>query len=80
MDSAWEQKKLEASLSPAPRTERGARAVQGKVLENAADWASELQANIAQPKRVSAGQSPASSARRRSHTAGLCWAALLHGT
>ena len=28
-----------------------------------ADWASERQANIAQPKRVSAGQSPASSAR-----------------
>ena len=55
MDSAWEQRKLEASLPPAPRTERGARAIQGKVLENAADWASELQANIAQPKRIGAG-------------------------
>ena len=47
MDSVWEQRKLEAR----------------KLLENAADWASERQANIAQPKRVSAGQSPASSAR-----------------
>jgi hypothetical protein len=47
VDSAWEQEKLEAR----------------KMLENAADWASELLANIAQPKRMSAGQSPASSAR-----------------
>ena len=36
VDSAWEQEKLEASLSPALRTERGARTVQGKLLENAA--------------------------------------------
>ena len=40
MDSAWEQKKLEAR----------------KLLAvGAADRASELQANIAQPKRMSAG-------------------------
>jgi hypothetical protein len=38
VDSAWEQKKLEARKM------------------RAADWASELPANIAQPKRMSAGQ------------------------
>jgi hypothetical protein len=49
VDSAWEQEKLEAR----------------KMLDakRAADWASERQANIAQLKRMSAGQSPASSAR-----------------
>jgi hypothetical protein len=52
---ALEQEKLEASLSPAPRTERGARTVQGKIFEKAADQASEPQANIAHPKRMSAG-------------------------
>jgi hypothetical protein len=36
---------------------------QGKMLESAADWASERQANIAQPKRMSAGQSRQSGAR-----------------
>ena len=40
MDSAWEQEKLETRKLP----------------EMAADRASELQANIAQPKRMSAGQ------------------------
>ena len=47
VDSAWEQnaKRLEATLR--------------EML--AADWASELPANIAQPERVSAGHSPASS-------------------
>jgi len=47
VDSAWEQnaKRLEAMLR--------------EML--AADWASELPANIAQPERMSAGHSPASS-------------------
>jgi len=57
VDSAWEQEKPEDSL---PKV----AIAQGKMLactiavgtgENAADRASELQANIAQPKRVSAG-------------------------
>jgi len=37
----------------------------------AADWASERQANIAQPKRMSAGQSPASRARFVGRTCGM---------
>jgi len=58
VDSVWKQKKLEASL---PKV----ALAQGKLLENAADRASELQANIAQPKRMSAGQSPASNAPKK---------------
>jgi len=50
VDTIWEQEKLEATLRE-------------MLAVGAADWARELPANIAQPKRMSAGQSPASSAR-----------------
>jgi len=50
VDSAWEQKKLEAR----------------KMLENAADRASEPPASIAQAERIGARQSHASAAPRKS--------------
>jgi len=43
----------------ASRRPIGKRLRRRKLFEMAADRASELQANIAQPKRMSAGQSPA---------------------
>jgi len=52
-----------SSAAISPSDEKKAEAWKTACAKRAADRASELQANIAQPKRMSAGQSPASSAR-----------------